>query len=55
MVRETQELAQIRVGHEEVLFHFQELEDPREMIRIRHSLKSVIAIRECSRARRGRP
>lgn len=44
MVRETQELAQIRVGLEEVLCHFQELEDPREPINIKHSLESVVVI-----------
>ena len=44
MVRETQELAQIRLGLEEVLCHFQELEDPREPINIKHSLESVIVI-----------
>ena len=44
MVRETQELAQIRVGLEEVLCHFRELEDPREPINIKHSLESVIVI-----------
>ena len=38
MVRETQELAQIRLGLEEVLCHFQEIEDPREPINIKHSL-----------------
>ena len=44
MVRETQELAQIRLGLEEVLCHFQELEDPREPINIKHSFESVIVI-----------
>ena len=44
MVRETQELAQIRVGLEEVLCHFQELEDPREPINIKHSIESVVVI-----------
>ncbi len=44
MVRETQELAQIRVGLEEVLCHFRELEDPREPINIKHSLESVVVI-----------
>ena len=44
MVRETQELAQIRMGLEEVLCHFQELEDPREPINIRHTIESVVVI-----------
>ena len=44
MVPETQELAQIRVGLEEELFHFRELEDPREPINIKHSLESVVVI-----------
>ena len=44
MVRETQELAQIRMGLDEVLCHFRELEDPRDPINIKHSIESVIVI-----------
>ena len=44
MVRETQELAQIRMGLDEVLCHFRELEDLREPNNIKHSIKSVIVI-----------
>ena len=44
MVRETQELAQIRMGLEEVLCHYLELEDPREPIHIKHSIESVVVI-----------
>ena len=40
MVRETQELAQIRMGLEEVLCHFQEL----EAIHIKLSLESFVVI-----------
>ena len=44
MVRETQELAQIRRGLEKVLVRFRDLEDPLEPITIKHSLESVVVI-----------
>ncbi len=44
MVRETQELAQIRFVLEKVLCHFHELEDPREPINLKQPLPSVVVI-----------
>ncbi len=44
IVRGTQELAQIRVGLEEVLCHLWELEDPREPTNIKHSHEGVVVI-----------
>lgn len=44
MAKAKQELKEVRIGLEEVLCHFQELEDPREPINIRHPLVSVVVI-----------
>lgn len=44
MVNAKQEPKDIRIGLEEVLCHFHELEDPREPINIRHPLASIVVI-----------
>lgn len=44
MARETNEEKRIRIGIEEVLCHFHELEDPREPINIRYPLASIVVI-----------